>query len=211
MEGPTFRKALPRENGKRQKPRFLPPAPNLATDGHARHRLFLLRRDHHDHLAALEAREALDHGFLDDILLDALDHGLAEFHMRHLAALEADDDLDLVALFEEALEIAHLHVVIAILGGRTELEFLDLDLFRLALGRVRLLLLLELELAEVHDAADRRVRRGLDLDEVEPRFLGHAQGRVAREDTHLLPVSADHAYLRNTDLRVLAVSLLGGA
>src|SRR5262249_3650239 len=123
------------------------------------------------------------------------------------ASLEADRDLDLVALFEKTAQVAHLHVVVAVLGTRTELELLDLDLLGLALGSVRLLLLFELELAEVHDAAYVRIGIGLDFYQVQAGLLGHVERLVARQHANLLAVCADHAHPRNTDFRILAVSL----
>jgi hypothetical protein len=75
---------------------------------------------------------------------------------------------------------------------------------------MRFLLLLELELAEVHDAADRWIGIGHDLDQIQTRFGSHAQRFLARQNTDLLSICADHAHPRNTDLRILAVSLFGG-
>ncbi len=107
-------------------------------------------------------------------------------------------------------QVAHLHRVIAIFGRGAELQFLDLDLFGLALGRMRLFLLLELELAEVHDAADRRICGWLNLNQIQTEFLRHIQRLVARQYSCLLAVGADHTYPRNTDLRILAVSFFSG-
>src|SRR5215475_10067701 len=130
--------------------------------------------------------------------------------MGHLAAAEADRDLDLVALLQKPAEVAQLDRVVADVGGRSELELLDLDLLRLLSGGVRFLLLLELELAEIHDAADRRVAVRLDLDEVEAGFLCHGQRFVAREDAYLLSLGADHAHPRNSDFVVPAVGFRFG-
>jgi hypothetical protein len=58
--------------------------------------------------------------------------------VSHFAALEADIDLDLVAFLKKAPQVAQLDVVVAIVGGRPELEFLDLDDLLLLLGRGRL-------------------------------------------------------------------------
>ena len=106
--------------------------------------LFTLRGDHHDHLAALEARALLDGDFLAEIGLDALGHLQTQLLVRHFAPLEADVDLDLVAFLEKAAQVAQLDRVVAVVGGRTELEFLDLDDLLLLLGRIGLLLRLEL-------------------------------------------------------------------
>ncbi len=75
---------------------------------------------------------------------------------------------------------------------------------------MRLFLLLELELAEIHDAADRWIGVRLDLDQIHSGFLGHAQGFVPCQHAGLFPFCANYAHLRNTNLLVLAISLFGG-
>src|SRR6476469_4680063 len=191
-------------------------APRSAPPDHVKSRPvtsgLLLRGDHHHHLAAFQAWARLDDDVLAQVALDPVGHLATELLMAHLAATEADVDLDLVALFQEAAHVAQLDLVVALVGDGAELHFLDLDLLGLLLGLVGLLLLLELELAEIHDLADRRIRVRLDLDQVEAFFLGHPQGVVARQDADHFAVAADHAHARHADLVVLAVLLpIGGA
>jgi len=74
----------------------------------------------------------------------------------HFAAAEPERHLDLVALFEEALHRAHLHLVIVVVDHRPEFDFLDLDDLLFLAGLGLLLLFLVLVLAEVEDLDDRR-------------------------------------------------------
>src|SRR5207247_2300568 len=60
------------------------------------------------------------------------------------------------------------------------------------------------ELAEVHDAADGRVRGGRDLDQVELLLLRQAERVLRRHDAELRPVGADDAHLARPDLHVHA-------
>src|SRR5688500_17808881 len=80
--------------------------------------LLALGGDHHDHLAALEARALLDDHALAQVGLDALGHFQTQLLVGHLAALEADVDLDLVAFLQEAAQVAQLDGVVADVGGR---------------------------------------------------------------------------------------------
>ena len=74
-----------------------------------------------------------------------------------------------------------LHVVVVRVDVRTKLDLLDFDQL-LALARLALFLLfLELELAVIEDLADRRVRIGGHLDEVERRLFRQSL-RVCRFD-----------------------------
>src|SRR5690606_9376510 len=107
-------------------------------------RLLLLGCDHHDHLPAFQARPRLDHDVLAQVGLDPAGHLPAQLLMAHLAATEADVDLDLVALFQEAAHVAQLDLVVTLVGDRAELHFLDLDLLGLLLGLAGPLLLFEL-------------------------------------------------------------------
>src|SRR5690606_14362221 len=170
----------------------------------------LLGRDHHDHLTPFEPRARFDHDVLAEVGLDPGGHLAAELLVAHLAATEANVDLDLVPFLQEPAHLAQLDLVVALVGHGAELDLLDLDLLLLLLGRVGLLLQLEHEFAEIHHAADRRVTVRLDFDQVESFFLGKAQGFVAREHANHLAVAADHAHFRDADLLVLAVPLVGG-
>src|SRR6516162_4394235 len=64
----------------------------------------LPRRQHHHHLAALEAGLLLDLGDFRGITLDSVEELIAELLVRHLAAAEPQRHLDLVAFLEEALD-----------------------------------------------------------------------------------------------------------
>src|SRR6476646_8334157 len=64
-------------------------------------RRFSARRQHHDHLAAFEARLGFDLGERAGVFLDAVEQFIAELLVRHFAAAEAQGDLDLVAFLEE--------------------------------------------------------------------------------------------------------------
>ncbi|GAB6897966.1 hypothetical protein JCM9957A_10560 [Kineosporia succinea] len=58
---------------------------------------------------------------------------------------------------------------------------------------------LVLELAEVHELADRRPRLRGDFDEVEVGLLGETQRVFYPDDADLLPVGADQPHLWDAD------------
>src|SRR5690606_18345701 len=174
-------------------------------------RSLLLGGDHHDHLPAFQPGARFNDDILAEVGLDPGGHLAAEFLVAPLAAAEADVDLDLVAFLDETAHLAQLDLVVAVVGDRTELHFLDLDLLGLLLGLVGLLLQVELELAEVHDLAHRRIRIGLDLHQIEALILGLLQCFVARQHADHLSVGTDHAYAWYADLVVTAILLVLGA
>src|SRR5262245_32505678 len=119
--------------------------------------------------------------------------------MRHLASTKENRRLDLVTLFEEALDVLLLELVIVLVDLRAELDLFDQDHFLVLLRLTRALLFLVLVLPEVHDAANRRVCRGGDLDEVETLRLGNRQRLRRRHDAELRSGVVDHANFPDPD------------
>jgi hypothetical protein len=82
---------------------------------------------------------------------------------------------------------------------RTKLHLLDDHVRLVATGLARLLGVLVLELAVVHELADWRLALRGDLDEVEVSLLGELQGLVGRDDADRLPVGSNESDLGNPD------------
>jgi len=132
-------------------------------------RLCLLaqRSDHHDHVPAVLLRLRLDEAEFLDVAGQPLEQLVPELRSRLLATAEHDRYLDLVSLPEEPLDVAFLGAVVVRVDLRPDLDLLD-DRLRLVLARLPGLEgRLVLELAEVHELADRRARGRRHLDEVE--------------------------------------------
>src|SRR6266436_6710646 len=159
----------------------------------------LSRRQHHDHLPALELGRLLDLGQTHHIVAHAVQQLGAELLMRHFAAAEPQRHLDLVAFLEEAPDGPHLHVVIVIVDHLPELDFLDLDDFLLLARLGSLLLLLVLELAVVENLAHRRGHVGSDLDEVERSLLGGLECRLDRNNSAVYSVLIDQLHLADAN------------
>src|SRR5437773_3627487 len=144
------------------------------------------------HLVALHPRRRFGHGHVGQLLDQTLENAPPDLGMRHLAAAEEDRRLDLVAVFEEALDVLLLELVVVLVDFRAEFDLLDLDHLLVLAGLARALLLLVLVLPEIHDAADRRHGRRRDLDQVEPLLLGDREGLWRRHDAELRAGVVDH-------------------
>src|SRR5471032_3214110 len=127
----------------------------------------------------------------------------------HFAASEAQSDLDLVTLVEEALHRPHLHVVIVIVDGGAHLDLLDLDDFLLLAGFVGFLLLFVFELAVIHQLADGRLVVGRDLDHVEAFFVAQSQRLVQADLAILMAVVSDQENGFGGDFVIDARAILG--
>jgi hypothetical protein len=170
--------------------------------------LLLGRRDDHDHLTAFHLRHLLDCANGLEIRLDPFQLAHPEFLMRHFATPEAQGHFDLVFFFQETRHVPELDLVIVFVGTRAQFDFLDLHLLLLQLGLVRPLLLLVLELAVVHDAADWRLGCRSDLNQINTGFFSHLQGSANIDDAKLLTFQTLETNLRNRNFFVEAMRLV---
>ncbi len=128
-----------------------------------------------------------------DVLNEAIDDGVAEFAVSHLAAAESKAGLDLVAIDEEADSLVLLGLVVVLVDSDGELDLFDDDNFLLfACGALALFLLVEVA-AVVLNAADGGNGVGRDLDEIEAAFAGDPESFKGRQDAHLFAVLVDYA------------------
>ena len=102
--------------------------------------------------------------------------------MRDLAASEAQRDLAFISVIQEALDVAHLDVVVTVVCARPKLNFFDLDHFLLGLRFRCLFLLLVLELAVVHQTTDGGHCCCSYFNQIHIDFTGHAQGFCQAHD-----------------------------
>src|SRR5579885_1539442 len=167
--------------------------------------LALFRGHDHHGLASFELGRLFDLGQAFEIGLDAVYELETQLLMGQLAALVAQRDLDLVALFQETHQGAQFGLVVRLFGRRPELDLLDLDLSLLLARRLLGLVSLIDELAVVHDLADRRFGVGRHLDEVQTFRLGTGDGVARQHDANLRAIRGDHANSRHGDLFVAAV------
>lgn len=166
------------------------------------------RRQHHDHLPALELGLLLDLGEFPHVGLEPVQKLGAEFLVGHLTPAEAQRHLDLVAFLEEAQHRTHLHVVVVVVDHGPEFDFLDLDHLLALAGLGRLLLLLILELAVIEQLADRRRRIGGDLDKIEPGLLGYDDRFRDRDGAFVGSVLVDQMNFASANLLVDARAVL---
>src|SRR5688572_18132570 len=164
--------------------------------------MLLFRAQDHDHLAPLQLGPLLDDAHFLQVRLDALEELHSKLLVRHLPPPEPQRHLGLVALGEEAGEVAHLDLVVALVGTRPELHFLHLDLLLLELRLVRLLALAVFELAVIHQTAHRRLRHRRDLDEIDVSLFREAHRFLDGHDAERLVLDSYEAHLRAIDLAV---------
>ena len=173
--------------------------------------LLFLRRNHHHHLTPLKSGHLLNLPYRIQIGSQSLKESDTKLLMSHLATAKAQRDLGFVTLIKKTDEVAQLDLVVAFIGTRSKLHFLDLDDLLLLPCLVSFLLLLVLELAIVHQATDRRLGSGGNLDQIDLGVFGHPDGIPETDDTDRFVVDADQAKLRSSDFTVDAMRTFGSS
>src|SRR5260370_21605954 len=164
--------------------------------------LALVRPDHHDHVPAVLLRRGLDEAEFLDVAGQALEQLEPEFGPGLLASPEHDRYLDLVALLQEALDVALLGAVVVRVDLRPQLDLLD-DRLGLILARLPGLQGgLVLELAVVHQLGDRGPGHGRNLDQVEICLLAQPERIVNGDNPDLFAGWADEPYFAYPDALV---------
>ena len=138
---------------------------------------------------------------------DDLIHDLAAFvDVREFATTEDDRDLHLVFVLEKAQRLLDLEFDIVVAGFRAQPNFFQLGMMG---GVSRFLVLLILELAVVHDAADRWPIVGRNFYQVQVRFARFGECGIDGHDAQLSPIGSNHTYGRDSNLLVDASLLVG--
>ncbi len=124
--------------------------------------------------------------------------------MGDLPSSEHERHLHLVSFAQEAPSVARLGIEVVLIDAGTELHFLELDHVLLLAGDSCLLGLLELELAEVHDAHHNRSRQWSYFDEIESGFIGERQGSLYLHDAKLGTIGAYDSHRTDANLPIHA-------
>src|SRR5207248_8860859 len=119
--------------------------------------------------------------------------------MSHLASAEPDGDLDLVAFQEKLLDRLTLEVEVVLVRRRAHADLFEQGNL-LVLPRFALfLVLLEPELAVVHEAADRGDGSWGNLDEIYITFLRHSESFEEGDYSELFATFANHTNFAGAD------------
>jgi hypothetical protein len=159
---------------------------------------------------AFHARHKLNQAGIADVEDEAVDDLVAEIAVGHLATLEAERSLYLVAFAQKTHSLVLLRLVVVFVDSDRELDlFNDNDLLLFARSSVALVLLVE-ELAVILDLAYRGNSIGGDFYKVERALAGHLEGVERGHDAELFAVLVDDADLARADTFVGADERLGG-
>ena len=125
---------------------------------------------------------------------------LTKRRVRDLAATEANRNLDLVAVLQEAASVLYLGVQVADVDIRRQANLFDLH-DTLILSRFLLALcLLEAEFTVIHDLADRRLSLRRDFDQIHALFYGDILCLLNRQNAELFAVVTDQTNFLVADL-----------
>ena len=142
--------------------------------------------------------------FFADVLDESLENLATQALAGHLASAEENGGLYLVALGKEAKHVVLLGLVVMVVHIDAELHFFDHDLVLVLLGRALTLFLLVEVFAVIHNAANRRLRRGRNLYQVQVFFAGHLERFERGHHAQLVSCVVDHANFADANALVCA-------
>lgn len=135
----------------------------------------------------------LDNRTIPDIFDQPLQQLTSKAGSGHFSTAEKDGGLDLVTFLEEAKRMILLGLVVVVVHVDTKLYFLDGDDFLVLFGFAFPLFLLVEVLAEVHDAANGRLRRRRNLNQVHVAFPGDFERVLRGHNPELIAFIIDYA------------------
>jgi len=144
--------------------------------------------------SAFHAWHEFDDARVADVQNESIDDVVAQLAVSHLASAKTQACFHLVAVTQKADCLVLLGLVVVLVHGDRELDFLKGDdLLLLACGAFALFLFVE-KAAVVLDAADRRNSGRRNFDQVEAALTGDFQRLEGLKDSKLFAIFVDDAY-----------------
>src|ERR1700751_4062320 len=169
---------------------------------------FLSRGENRVQSGALHSGHKLHRASVANVLDKAVNDGVSQFAVSHPAALETQRGLHLVAFVEKTHSLVLLRLIVVLVDGYGELDFLDDDDFLLfARGAIALVFLIQ-EFSVVLNAADGRNSIGRDFHQVEATLAGNFQSFKGGKNAELLTSFVNDAHFAGADSLIDADKLL---
>lgn len=159
---------------------------------------------------AFHARHEFHYPVFPDVLNQPINDRITEFTVGHLASLETERSLHLVAFLQKANGLIAAGLVIVVVDGNGELDFLDGNRLLPLAGSTFTLLLLVKKLAVILDAADRRNCVRGDFYQIQSAFAGNLQGFKGCKNTELLALFVNDADFAGANALIDTDELLSG-
>src|SRR6266700_5214442 len=156
-------------------------------------RLLRIRRQDRVQRVAFLSWTKFNDSAIANIFNQPLQNPSSQAGAGHLASTEEDRGLDLVAVVQKTQYVVLLGLVVVIVHVDAEFHFLNCDRLLVLLGFAFLFLLLIQKFPIIHDAANRRLRGGRNLYQIQILFAGHLERFKGRQDSDLLTFIANDA------------------
>src|SRR5271169_6475297 len=170
-----------------------------------------VRCQHHRHVASVLLGRRLDESVVGDVAAQALQQPVTQLGSRLLTSAEHDGHLDFRSRLQEPDHVTLFGLVVVIVDLGAQFLFFDNGLLLVLARLARLLRRLILELAVIHDLADRWSGLRRNLDKVEIGIRGDAKGIFDTHDAYLFPSWTDQTDFRYADALVDAGLSADGA
>jgi len=152
--------------------------------------LFRSEERHKD--VPFHARRSFDLSLIAEFAQQASHLGAADFLVRHFAATMKNHGANFMTFAEEADDLVLANLKIVFRGVGPELDFLQSRAAAAFALLVCPLVLLVKKFAVIGDLANRRIRRGRNLHQIQSAFAGHAKRFKRLHDAELTAVFVNH-------------------
>jgi hypothetical protein len=122
--------------------------------------------------------------------------------VSQFATPEPQGYLGFITFIQETYQVAQFYLIIPFVRAWTKFHFLDLNLFLFFLGFLQLFILLKLEFAVVHDAANRGFGIRGNFYKIQFSLFRDPLGLRQGNDTDLFAFLIDQAYFPAGDFIV---------
>ena len=156
------------------------------------------------HGIAFHARPELHYPFITHFLDQPLQYVPTQILVGHFPSAEPQAGFYLVAFSQKTQHVVPFGYIIMLVHVDAEFDFFQDDLLLILLGCPLLLFLFVQEFAVIHDSANRRNSIWGNLYQVKIDLAGLSERFIRRQDSKLIPLRVNHAYLARADALIHA-------
>ena len=152
------------------------------------------RRYNHKQLTAIYPWRDLNHSYICQFRGKLLNYCPSDILVRNFTTTEYQRHLSLVTFFKESTNMLNFEIEVMIIGFRPDLYLFNLHLNLFFLCFLLFLTLLILELAVIHDPANRWSCRRRHLNQIKLACFSSLQRLAQRQNSQLLTIVCYNTY-----------------
>ena len=156
---------------------------------------FYFWRHYHKKLPTINPGWYFNNCNIGQLCSKLLNHSPTYILVGNFTSTENKGYLGLITLFEKTSYMLDLEIQVMVIGFRSDLDLFNLHLHLFLLGLLLFFVLLILELAIVHNSANRRIGGGGYLNQIQLACFCRLQCFTQGKNPQLFTIMTDNTYL----------------